>query len=58
MTVTQITDANSAGGPAGNGRRSVKVSQSMIAAAQAQVEISRRLGRPVSKVVEKIAQAS
>jgi len=30
----------------------------MIAAAQAQVEISRQLGRDVPKVVQKIAQAT
>jgi len=36
-------------------KRVVKVSGSTIAAARAQVAISRRLGRPVSKIVEKIA---
>ncbi len=41
-------------GPAPD-KRVVKVSGSTIAAARAQVAISKRLGRPVSKVVEKIA---
>lgn len=36
-------------------KRIVKVTSSMIEAARAQVAISRQLGRPVSKVVEKIA---
>ena len=39
-------------------RRTVYVTPSMIAAAQAQVEISRQLGRDVPKVVQKIAQAT
>jgi len=39
-------------------RRRVYVTPSMIAAAQAQVEISRQLGRDVPKVVQKIAQAT
>lgn len=36
-------------------KRIVKVTGAMIEAARAQVAISKQLGRPVSKVVEKIA---
>lgn len=39
------------------GKHSVKVTKSQVAAARAQVHISRQLGVPVSKVIEKIAAA-
>lgn len=38
-------------------KRSVLVTGSQVAAARAQVHISRQLGVPVSKVIEKIAAA-
>ncbi len=39
------------------GKHAVKVTKSQVAAARAQVHISRQLGVPVSKVIEKIAAA-
>lgn len=45
---TEVTNADTP-------KRVVKVSSAMIEAARAQVAISKQLGRPVSKVVEKIA---
>lgn len=55
MTMTSGNPQNKVvAGPAG-GHRVVKVSSRTIAAARAQVAISRSLGRPVSDTVRKIA---
>lgn len=51
MTAVESAQPTSAGAP----KRVVKVSDAMIEAARAQVAISKQLGLPVSKVVEKIA---
>lgn len=50
-TAASTTEATNADTP----KPIVKVSAAMIEAARAQVAISKQLGRPVSKVVEKIA---
>jgi len=56
--VTSIKEPATDGTAEAPARRRVYVTPSMIAAAQAQVEISRQLGRDVPKVVQKIAQAT
>lgn len=54
MTTTAPTPPTTKKSP---GKHSVKVTKSQVAAARAQVHISRQLGVPVSKVIEKIAAA-
>jgi hypothetical protein len=54
--VTSTKDPETTGAEGSQKRRQVFVTPSMIAAARAQVEISRQLGREVPKVVQKIAE--
>lgn len=55
MTMTSGNPQNTVPAAPASGHRVVKVSGRAIAAARAQVAISKTLGRPVSETVRKIA---